>query len=199
MRLLRVLLIECAQISHCLNDLLHLINLTNAVNYSKNLANNQSIILNHSDFRGNPPPLLFHRHISPWAGAARIGNIKSNKPFKRIVLVRNSIHCFHIFLQVQTSEHTFFNFLILRKSRFPPKTSTTCNHQSSFDDISLGKSSQKPTSLHHHFTSIEEVWGNNSLILPLAISNRNPWLIYRERKALVFRLKLFTFAFPLFS
>ena len=160
MRLLRVLLIECAQISHCLNDLLHLINLTNAVNYSKNLANNQSIILNHSDFRGTPPP------ISPWAGAARIGNIKSNKPFKRIVLVRNSIHCFHIFLQVQTSEHTFFNFLILRKSRFPPKTSTTCNHQSSFDDMSLGKSSQKPTSLHHHFTSIEEVWGNNSLILP---------------------------------
>ena len=35
------------------------------------------------------------------------------------------MHCFHIFVQVNTPEQTFFNVLILGKSRFPLKSFIT--------------------------------------------------------------------------
>ena len=35
---------------------------------------------------------------------------------------------FHIFVQVQTSEQTYFNFFILGKSRFPPKKFYNINY-----------------------------------------------------------------------
>ena len=52
----------------------------------------------------------------PSAKTARIGHFKNNMQYKRIVLLQNSF-----LVHVQTSEQTFFNFLILGKSRFPPK------------------------------------------------------------------------------
>ena len=45
-----------------------------------------------------------------------------------MVLLKNSVHSFHIFVQVQILEQALFNFLTLGKSRFSPKsfiTSTT--------------------------------------------------------------------------
>ena len=50
-----------------------------------------------------------------------MGHLKSNKQFQSIVLLKNSVHSSHIFVQVQTLEQTLFNFSILRSSRFPPK------------------------------------------------------------------------------
>ena len=48
--------------------------------------------------------------------------LKSNKQLKC------SIHCIHIFVQVQTSEPTFFNCLIFGKSVFPPKLFYSINY-----------------------------------------------------------------------
>ena len=43
---------------------------------------------------------------------------------------KNSI--FNLFVQAQTSEQTFFNFLILGKSRFPPKKFYNINYWTEF-------------------------------------------------------------------
>ena len=54
------------------------------------------------------------------AQTATIGHFKSNKQFLSIVLLKNSVNSFHIFVQVWTLEQTLFNFLNSGKSRFPP-------------------------------------------------------------------------------
>ena len=38
-----------------------------------------------------------------------------------MVLLKNSINCYHIFEQFRTLEQTLFNLLTLGKSRFPQK------------------------------------------------------------------------------
>ena len=50
---------------------------------------------------------------SPSAGTGTMNKYKSNMQFLQIILVEKSIHCFHILVQVQSSEQTFFNLLIL--------------------------------------------------------------------------------------
>ena len=46
------------------------------------------------------------------------------------------MHCFNILVQVKSSEQTLFNFLILGKSRFPPKNVLKHELQKNFFPIS---------------------------------------------------------------
>ena len=55
--------------------------------------------------------------ISPYAETVRIGHLKAKYNFR--VQFYFKIVFFHIFAQVQPSEHNLFNFLILEKSRYP--------------------------------------------------------------------------------
>ena len=65
--------------------------------------------------------------ISSFAATARIGHFRTDKQCLNIVKLKK--HYLNIFVQVQSSEQTLFNFLILVKSRFASKksfiTSTT--------------------------------------------------------------------------
>ena len=56
------------------------------------------------------------------AEATRICHFKTNEQFFILVLFKKAFIVLSNFVQVQTSEQTFFNLLILGKSRIPPTT-----------------------------------------------------------------------------